>query len=122
VPHQRLLRIHRREYAIARRVESDGIRRILGLEEFSGGRVALILEDFGAISTQILLITGSAGIGKSSLVNELLKSMQLRIITQEKLATLGVLTAGSSGAGRRSPSRNGSGSKPRWTSWCRTPP
>ncbi|HVG62912.1 MAG TPA: AAA family ATPase [Hyalangium sp.] len=45
----------RREYAIARRVESDGIRRTLGLEEFPGGRVALILEDFGGMSMHRLL-------------------------------------------------------------------
>jgi predicted ATPase/signal transduction histidine kinase len=45
----------RREYAITRRVESDGIRRPLGLEEFPGGRVALILEDFGGISLHRLL-------------------------------------------------------------------
>jgi predicted ATPase/signal transduction histidine kinase len=44
-----------REYAITRRVESDGILRTLGLEEFPGGRVALILEDIGGISLHQLL-------------------------------------------------------------------
>ncbi|HEX5751818.1 MAG TPA: AAA family ATPase [Archangium sp.] len=44
----------RREYAIARRVEGDGILRVLGLEEFPD-RAALVLEDFGGISLRHLL-------------------------------------------------------------------
>jgi predicted ATPase/signal transduction histidine kinase len=43
-----------REYAIARRVEGDGIIRALGLEELSD-RVALVLEDFGGRSLRHLL-------------------------------------------------------------------
>ncbi|WP_224368741.1 trifunctional serine/threonine-protein kinase/ATP-binding protein/sensor histidine kinase [Hyalangium versicolor] len=45
----------RREYAITRRVEGDGIIRTLGLEEFPGDRVALVLEDFGGSSLHHLL-------------------------------------------------------------------
>src|SRR5687768_14948729 len=45
----------RREYAITRRVEGDGILRALGLEEFPGGRIALVLEDFGGTSMRHLL-------------------------------------------------------------------
>jgi predicted ATPase/signal transduction histidine kinase len=44
----------RREYAIARRVEGDGLVRVLGLEEFPD-RAALVLEDFGGISLRHLL-------------------------------------------------------------------
>ncbi|OJT17915.1 serine/threonine protein kinase [Archangium sp. Cb G35] len=44
----------RREYAIARRVEGNGILRVLGLEEFPD-RAALVLEDFGGISLRHLL-------------------------------------------------------------------
>ncbi len=44
----------RREYAIARRVEGDGIVRVLGLEEFPD-RAALVLEDFGGTSLRHLL-------------------------------------------------------------------
>ncbi|WNG44228.1 AAA family ATPase [Archangium minus] len=44
----------RREYAIARRVEGEGIVRVLGLEEFPD-RAALVLEDFGGISLRQLL-------------------------------------------------------------------
>ncbi|HYO74321.1 MAG TPA: AAA family ATPase, partial [Archangium sp.] len=44
----------RREYAIARRVEGDGIVRVLGLEEFPD-RAALVLEDFGGLSLRHLL-------------------------------------------------------------------
>ena len=44
----------RREYAIARRVEGDGIVRVLGLEEFPD-RAALVLEDFGGSSLRHLL-------------------------------------------------------------------
>ncbi len=43
-----------REYAIARRVEGDGIIRVLGIEELSD-RVALVLEDFGGKSLRHLL-------------------------------------------------------------------
>jgi predicted ATPase/signal transduction histidine kinase len=43
-----------REYAIARRVEGDGILRVLGLEELSD-RIALVLEDFGGRSLRHLL-------------------------------------------------------------------
>jgi predicted ATPase/signal transduction histidine kinase/tRNA A-37 threonylcarbamoyl transferase component Bud32 len=50
---RRTLEIHR-EYAIARRVEGDGIIRVLGLEELSD-RVALVLEDFGGRSLKHLL-------------------------------------------------------------------
>ncbi|WP_224244226.1 trifunctional serine/threonine-protein kinase/ATP-binding protein/sensor histidine kinase [Hyalangium gracile] len=45
----------RREYTITRRVEGDGIVRALGLEEFPGGRIALVLEDFGGSSMRQLL-------------------------------------------------------------------
>ncbi|QRK12748.1 AAA family ATPase [Archangium violaceum] len=44
----------RREYAVARRVEGEGIVRVLGLEEFPD-RAALVLEDFGGISLRQLL-------------------------------------------------------------------
>jgi len=44
----------RREYAIARRVEGEGIVRVLGLEEFPD-RAALVLEDFGGTSLRHLL-------------------------------------------------------------------
>ncbi|MFL5355994.1 protein kinase domain-containing protein [Archangium sp.] len=44
----------RREYAIARRVEGDGIVRVLGLEEFPD-RMALVLEDFQGSSLRHLL-------------------------------------------------------------------
>lgn len=44
----------RREYAIARRVEGDGIVRVLGLEKFHD-RAALVLEDFGGTSLRHLL-------------------------------------------------------------------
>ncbi|MDY7228011.1 trifunctional serine/threonine-protein kinase/ATP-binding protein/sensor histidine kinase [Hyalangium rubrum] len=43
-----------REYAIARRVEGDGIIRVYGIEEFSD-RVALVLEDIGGRSLKHLL-------------------------------------------------------------------
>ncbi|MFY0564262.1 trifunctional serine/threonine-protein kinase/ATP-binding protein/sensor histidine kinase [Archangium lansingense] len=44
----------RREYAIARRVEGDGIVQVLGLEQFPD-RAALVLEDFGGTSLRHLL-------------------------------------------------------------------
>ncbi|HEY0095089.1 MAG TPA: AAA family ATPase, partial [Archangium sp.] len=44
----------RREYAIARRVEGEGIVQVLGLEEFPD-RAALVLEDFGGTSLRQLL-------------------------------------------------------------------
>ncbi|WP_375770783.1 AAA family ATPase [Archangium gephyra] len=44
----------RREYALARRVEGEGIVQVLGLEEFPD-RAALVLEDFGGISLRQLL-------------------------------------------------------------------
>ncbi len=50
---RRTLEIHR-EHAIARRVEGDGIIRVLGIEELSD-RVALVLEDFGGRSLRHLL-------------------------------------------------------------------
>ncbi|OJT17805.1 serine/threonine protein kinase [Archangium sp. Cb G35] len=43
-----------REFAIARRIEGDGILRVLGLETFPE-RVALVLEDFGGTSLRHLL-------------------------------------------------------------------
>ncbi|HYI00933.1 trifunctional serine/threonine-protein kinase/ATP-binding protein/sensor histidine kinase [Hyalangium sp.] len=50
---RRTLEIHR-EHAIARRVEGDGIIRVLGIEDLSD-RVALVLEDFGGRSLRHLL-------------------------------------------------------------------
>ncbi|SEM06883.1 Predicted ATPase [Stigmatella aurantiaca] len=44
----------RREYAISRRVEGDGIVRVLGLEEFPD-RPGLVLEDFGGASLSQVL-------------------------------------------------------------------
>ncbi len=43
-----------REHAIARRVEGDGIIRVLGIEELTD-RVALVLEDFGGRSLRHIL-------------------------------------------------------------------
>ncbi len=45
----------RREFAITRRVEGEGIIRALGLEELPGGQIALVLEDFSGISMRRLL-------------------------------------------------------------------
>lgn len=50
---RRTLEIHR-EHAIARRVEGEGIIRVLGIEDLSD-RVALVLEDFGGRSLRHLL-------------------------------------------------------------------
>ncbi|WNG21345.1 AAA family ATPase [Cystobacter fuscus] len=44
----------RREHAIARRVQGEGIVQVLGLEEFPD-RMALVLEDFGGTSLRHLL-------------------------------------------------------------------
>ncbi|WP_224241299.1 trifunctional serine/threonine-protein kinase/ATP-binding protein/sensor histidine kinase [Hyalangium gracile] len=50
---RRTLEIHR-EHAIARRVQGEGIIRVIGLEDLSD-RVALVLEDFGGRSLSHLL-------------------------------------------------------------------
>lgn len=50
---RRTLEIHR-EHAIARRVEGDGVIRVLGVEDLTD-RVALVLEDFGGRSLRHLL-------------------------------------------------------------------
>ncbi|WP_225411338.1 protein kinase domain-containing protein, partial [Stigmatella hybrida] len=53
----------RREYALSRRVEGDGIVRVLGFEEFPD-RPGLVLEDFGGTSlSQLLKERGRLDVG-----------------------------------------------------------